>query len=183
MEQPKIPKGMDLVLSPEQISMIVKDMARNIDKDYEAVLLPQEKIVVMGVLNGAFIFMADLVRELKVPFEVDFIRLSSYQDADTSSGQVVMLKAPEKPLKGRHILVVEDLADCGLTLNWLMGFLQSREPASVKIAVVVDKTERKKVNIHLDYMGFQLKEGFLVGYGIDYAQDYRNLKGIYKLIF
>jgi hypoxanthine phosphoribosyltransferase len=174
---------MDLVLTPEEISQMVKKIAKNIDEDFLGLLSPKEKIVVLGVLNGGFIFMADLVRELKTPLEVDFIRLSSYQDSISSSQQVVMLKAPEKTLKDRHILIVEDLADCGLTLNWLRGFVLTKEPASVKIAVTVDKIERRQMEVQLDYVGFQLEEGFLVGYGLDYAQDYRNLKGIYKLRF
>jgi hypoxanthine phosphoribosyltransferase len=174
---------MDLVLGPEDISKMVARLAREIDQDLGALLYPGEKIVVMGVLNGGFIFMADLVRELSIPLEVDFIRLSSYQDDSSSSQQVVMLKAPEKNLSGRHVLVVEDLADCGLTLNWLRGFINTKGPASVRIAVLVDKLERRQFQVRLDYVGHVLKEGFLVGYGLDYAQDYRNLKGIYHLRF
>jgi hypoxanthine phosphoribosyltransferase len=174
---------MSLVLSPGDIQLMVKRIAAEADRDLEAVLKPGEKVIVLGVLNGGFVFMADLIREMSTPVEVDFIRLSSYQDRDTSSHQIVMLKAPEKNLKGRHVLVAEDLADAGLTLNWLRGFINTKEPASVRIAVVVDKTERREVKVELDYVGRVLESGFLVGYGLDYAQDYRNLKGVYRLQF
>jgi hypoxanthine phosphoribosyltransferase len=174
---------MEPVFSPEEISLMVKRIAGEIDRDYENILKPEEKILVLGVLNGGFIFMADLIREISLPVDVDFIRLSSYQDSTSSLNEVVMLKAPEKSMKDRHVLVVEDLADCGLTLNWLRGFVRKRGPATVKIAVAVDKTERRRYPVELDYAGFVLKEGFLVGYGLDYAQNYRNLKGLYHLLF
>jgi hypoxanthine phosphoribosyltransferase len=177
------PTGLDLVLSPEDISRKVKGIASQIDKDYSGLLKPDERLVVMGVLNGGFIFMADLVRELSIPVEVDFIRLSSYQDGTSSTQQVVMLKAPEKNLHNRHVLIVEDLSDCGLTLNWLRGFVTTKGPASVKIAVAVDKIERRAFEVQLDYVAYTLSDGFLVGYGMDYAQSYRNMKGIWKLRF
>jgi hypoxanthine phosphoribosyltransferase len=174
---------MELVLSPEEISGMVRRIASEIDRDYGGLMGPGESLVVMGVLNGGFIFMADLIRELTIPIEVDFIRLSSYQDGTSSSQQVVMLKAPEKDLKNRHVLIVEDLADCGLTMNWLRGFVTTRNPSSVKVAVVVDKRERREIFVELNYVGHVLEKGFLVGYGLDYAQEYRNLKGIYQLVF
>jgi hypoxanthine phosphoribosyltransferase len=172
-----------MVVSPEDISKMVKGLAKEMDRDYGALLAPGERLLAMGVLNGAFVFMADLIRELGVPVEVDFIRLSSYRDGTSSSEHVVMLKAPERDLKGRHVLLVEDLADCGLTINWLKGFILTKEPASVRVAVAVDKVERRHFELALDYVGVVLEEGFLVGYGLDYAQEYRNLKGIYKLVF
>jgi hypoxanthine phosphoribosyltransferase len=174
---------MELIHTPKELSQMVSHMGAKIDADYAHLVSEDNKLLIIGVLNGAFIFMADLVRAITLPVELDFIRLSSYEDKDHSSQHVVMLKAPERTLTGRHILVVEDIADCGFTLKWFRGFLLKEVPSSVKIAVAIDKRERREVNIPLDYVGFVEKDGFLVGYGLDYAQSYRNLDGIYRLRF
>lgn len=161
---------------------MVSDLGAAIKNDYEKILAPDEQLLVVGVLNGAFIFMADLVRAMaELPLEVDFIRLSSYQDRDTSSSEVVMTKNLEKEIKGRHVLIVEDIADCGLTLAWLVDFLKKRGPKSIKIAVAVDKRARRETPVDLDYVVFRLDDGFLVGYGLDYAEKFRNLPAIYQL--
>lgn len=172
-----------LLYSTEQIQTMVSDLGAAIKADYEKILAPGEQLLVVGVLNGAFIFMADLVRAMgELPLEVDFIRLSSYQDRDTSSSEVVMTKNLEKEIKGRHVLIVEDIADCGLTLAWLVDFLKKRGPKSIKVAVAVDKRARRKTPVDLDYVAFELDDGFLVGYGLDYAEKFRNLPAIYQLI-
>lgn len=161
---------------------MVSDLGAAIKNDYEKILVPDEQLLVVGVLNGAFIFMADLVRAMaELPLEVDFIRLSSYQDRDTSSSEVVMTKNLEKEIKGRHVLIVEDIADCGLTLAWLVDFLKKRGPKSIKVAVAVDKRARRETPVDLDYVAFRLDDGFLVGYGLDYAEKFRNLPAIYQL--
>ena len=173
---------MRLVLTRAEISDRVTGLGRRIRQDYEKTLAPGEALLAVGVLNGAFIFMADLVRALgEMPVEVDFVRLSSYQDSDTSSSQVVMTKNLEKEIRGRHVLVVEDIADCGLTLAWLLDFLGRREPASIKVAVAVDKKARREVPVPLDYVALDVEDGFLVGYGLDYAEKYRQLPDIYEL--
>lgn len=173
---------MRLVLTRAEISDRVTGLGRRIRQDYEKTLAPGEALLAVGVLNGAFIFMADLVRALgEMPVEVDFVRLSSYQDSDTSSAQVVMTKNLEKEIRGRHVLVVEDIADCGLTLAWLLDFLGRREPASIKVAVAVDKKARREVPVPLDYVALDVEDGFLVGYGLDYAEKYRQLPDIYEL--
>jgi hypoxanthine phosphoribosyltransferase len=174
---------MDLLHSPKDIAKMVFSLGARIDSDYAHLVSENNRLMLLGVLNGAFIFMADLARAISLPLEVDFIRLSSYEDQTASNNHVVMLKAPERSLSDRHILIVEDIADCGLTLAWLRGFLAQKRPASLKIAVAVDKTERREVPVPLDYTGFEIDEGFLVGYGLDYAQSYRNLPGIYRLRF
>ena len=171
-----------LVLTRAEISELVAGLGDRIRRDYEKALAPGEALLAVGVLNGAFIFMADLVRALgEMPVEVDFVRLSSYQDSDTSSSQVVMTKNLEKEIRGRHVLVVEDIADCGLTLAWLLDFLGRREPASVRVAVAVDKKARRKVPVPLDYVAFDVEDGFLVSYGLDFAEKYRQLPDIYEL--
>jgi len=171
-----------LLYSAEQISAKVAELAARIKSDYEKMLGADEQLLVVGVLNGAFIFMADLVRAVgDLPLEVDFVRLSSYQDRDTTSSEVVMTKNLEKEIGGRHVLIVEDIADCGLTLSWLLEFLKKRRPASLKVAVVVDKRARRETKVELDYVGFHLDDGFLVGYGLDYAERYRNLPDIHQI--
>jgi hypoxanthine phosphoribosyltransferase len=174
---------MELVFGPEEISRQVKAVAAKVDAHYGPLVSRADPLVVLGVLNGAFVFMADLIRAVSIPLEVDFIRLSSYEDRADSSQEVVLLKAPERPIAGRHLLVVEDIADCGLTLQWLLGYLETKGPMSVKTAVLVDKRERREVKVELDYTGFVQEGGFLVGYGLDYAKSYRELDGIYRLEF
>jgi hypoxanthine phosphoribosyltransferase len=177
----KKPPQKKLIISPQEIDTRVKTLGETISLDYQKLLNPGEDLLVVGVLNGAFIFMADLIRTITVPLEIDFIRLSSYQDKTYSSTQVVMLKNMEIEVKNRHVLVVEDIADCGLTLAWLMDFLSKREPASIKTVVAVNKKSRREVNLTLDYVGFTLEDGFIVGYGLDYAKKYRQYAGIYHL--
>lgn len=171
-----------LLYTAREIAAKVAELGARIKNDYEKILGADEQLLVVGVLNGAFIFMADLVRAVgELPLEVDFIRLSSYQDQDTSSSEVVMTKNLEKEIQGRHVLIVEDIADCGLTLSWLLEFLKKRRPASVKVAVAVDKRGRRKTQVDLDYVGFRLDDGFLVGYGLDYAERYRGLPDIHQI--
>lgn len=171
-----------LLYTAKEIAAKVAELGARIKNDYEKILGADEQLLVVGVLNGAFIFMADLVRAVgELPLEVDFIRLSSYQDQDSSSSEVVMTKNLEKEIQGRHVLIVEDIADCGLTLSWLLEFLKKRRPASVKVAVAVDKRGRRKTQVDLDYVGFRLEDGFLVGYGLDYAERYRGLPDIHQI--
>lgn len=171
-----------LLYTAQEIAAKVAELGARIKNDYEKMLGADEQLLVVGVLNGAFIFMADLVRAVgELPVEVDFIRLSSYQDQDSSSSEVVMTKNLEKDIQGRHVLIVEDIADCGLTLSWLLEFLKKRRPASVKVAVAVDKRGRRKTQVDLDYVGFRLDDGFLVGYGLDYAERYRGLPDIHQI--
>jgi hypoxanthine phosphoribosyltransferase len=181
--QKPAPAEKELLHSPGEIARAVAGVARRIEIDLGAKVSEENRLLVLGVLNGAFIFMADLIRELDLPLEVDFIRLSSYRDDKESAREVVLLKAPERPVEGRHVLVVEDIADCGFTLDWLLGYLDSQSPASVSTAVCVDKRERRETALSLDYACFVEESGFLVGYGLDYARSYRGLSGIYRLKF
>ncbi|MDR1873063.1 MAG: hypoxanthine phosphoribosyltransferase [Deltaproteobacteria bacterium] len=173
--------GLEPVITAAELAQRVQSLGAAITQDYQSVLADDESLLVIGVLNGAFIFMADLLRAMDLPIEIDFVRLSSYQDQMVSASHVVMLKNLETEIKDRHVLVVEDIADLGLTLAWLLEFLRLKEPRSLKLAVAINKLERRRVNLALDYVGFDLEEGFLVGYGLDYAHKHRNLPGIYKL--
>ena len=171
-----------LIFSRAEIEERVTSLGRRIRLDYENKLASGESLLAVGVLNGAFIFMADLLRALEgLPVEVDFVRLSSYQNRAVSSAKVVMTKSLEKEIKGRHVLVVEDIADCGLTLAWLMDFLGQRGPASLKVAVAVDKKARREIPVKLDYAALEVQDGLLAGYGLDYAEKYRGLPEIYEL--
>ena len=171
-----------LLYDEKTIAARVAELGAAIRRDYHKLLAPGEQLLAVGILNGAFIFMADLLRAVgDLPVEVDFIRLSSYQDKDAAMSEVVMLKSLEKEIRGRHVLVVEDIADAGLTLSWLVEHLQKRHPASLRIAVAVDKRGRRRSQVPLDYIGFVLDDGFLVGYGLDFADRHRTLAGIYEV--
>jgi hypoxanthine phosphoribosyltransferase len=169
------------LFSQDEIKRRVSQLGAEISAHYRSLLAEGDTLLVVGVLNGAFIFMADLVRAITVPLEIDFIRLSSYLDNQASTSKVVMLKDLERTVKNRHILVVEDIADCGLTLNWLINYLRSREPLSVKLAVAVDKKARREYKVNLDYVAFEVNDGFLIGYGLDSGRRYREFPAIYSL--
>ncbi len=163
------------VLSAETIGNRVKELGAEITRDYQG-----RTLVVVGILNGAFIFMADLVRAIDLQVQTDFVRLASYRGTD-STGQVTITKDVELVLKDKDVLVVEDIVDTGYTLQYLKEVLKLHNAASVKICCLIDKKERRKVPIEVDYVGFDIPKGFLVGYGLDYEEDYRHLSGIYHL--
>lgn len=165
-----------IYITPIQISKRVKQLAAKINKDYE------HKIpIFIGVLNGAFLFMSDLIREIKVNCEIDFLKLSSYGDSKISSGQVKTLKELNCELKGRDVIIVEDIVDSGLSMDFILKTIKSQKPASVKIASLLIKKGTPKFDFKIDYLGFEIENKFVVGYGLDFAQKYRNLKGIYVL--
>ncbi len=167
------------VLDEETIAQRVDAVARQISSDYT-----DADLVIIGVLKGAFIFMADLIRRLQLDrMTVDFIRLSSYKGNDHSAGRIDLLKDAEVNLEGKDLLIVEDILDTGLTLTYLRDHLKTMHPRSVKTCVLIDKYERRQVDIEAEYVCHKVKEGFLVGYGLDYAEAYRNLPGIYNLKF
>jgi hypoxanthine phosphoribosyltransferase len=166
----------EVVIAPETIQRRVKELAREISRD-----LAGQEPVLLGVLKGCFIFLSDLARQITIPAQVDFVRLSSYGHGDTSSGRVEMTKAPELNLSGRPVVVVEDIVDTGLSLAWLKEHLLHYQPADIKICVLVDKAERRQIELNLDYVGFKVPKGFLVGYGLDFNESYRCLPGIYEL--
>ncbi len=164
------------VISFQAIQAKVEEMGREIARDYQ-----DRQLVVIGILKGAFIFMADLVRAMDIPLRVDFVRLSSYGTRAESSGRVSITKDIELDIKGKDVLVVEDIVDTGYTLKYLKELLELHNPASVRICCLIDKKERREVDIDVDYVGFDVKKGFLVGYGLDFDERYRNLKGVYHI--
>ncbi len=167
---------MELLISPQDIAARVGDLAAEISRD-----LAGQDLVLLGILSGSFIFLSDLARAMSIPLAVDFIRLASYGQGSQSSGRVRMTKAPELDLTGRQVLVVEDIVDTGLTLHWLLDHLQEQGVGGVKTCVLIDKAERRRIQVQLDYVGFEVPGGFLVGYGLDFNEQYRNLPGIYEL--
>jgi hypoxanthine phosphoribosyltransferase len=166
------------VLEKEAIAGLVSRVAGSISQDYQNCSL-----VLIGVLKGAFIFLSDLVRCLTIPVQVDFIRVASYGAGNCSSGKIQLSKDLEMDVAGKDVLIVEDIVDTGLTLQRLVDHLKSHGPRSVKICTFIDKVERREVPIEPDYFCHRVEEGFLVGYGLDYAEDYRYLQGLYHLKF
>lgn len=165
-----------LVISKEQIQEKVAELAAQISKDYAGT-----EPVLIGVLNGAFIFLADLVRSVTIPHQIDFIRVASYGRSDSSSGTIRLTKDVELDLTGKHVLLVEDIIDTGTTLAWLTEKFTDKKTASVRICTLIDKKERRCSDVKIDYIGFSLERGFLVGYGLDYAEQYRYLPEICTL--
>ncbi len=165
-----------LVIAAEQIQTRVADLGRQITTDYK-----DKSLLVLGVLNGAFIFTADLCRAISLDMEIDFVRVASYGSSTSSSGEICLRKAPEREIEGKHILLVEDIVDTGHTLAWLRNYFADQGAESVKICALIDKAERRTVEVQVDYPGFNIDQGFLVGYGLDFAEKYRNLPAVYAL--
>ena len=159
-----------VLLSEEKLAKRIAEIGAQITADYAG-----KEILMIGVLRGAVIFMADLARSIKVPVAIDFMAVSSYGAGTTSSGVVRILKDLDENVEGKHILVVEDIIDSGLTLNYLLDNLKSRKPASIKLCTLLNKPERRKVDVKIDYNGFDVPDYFVIGYGLDYAEKYRNL--------
>lgn len=164
------------VLSRAEIEKKTKILANRISEDYDG-----KEVVLIGILKGAFIFLADLVRELTIPVQIDFARLASYGSGTSSSGQIRITKEIETDIRGRHVLVVEDIVDSGLTIAYILDYLKQFHPESVKVCAFIDKVERREVQIPIDYAGHVVDVGFLVGYGLDFDEKYRNLPEIYHL--
>jgi len=167
------------VLDKDAIARKVDEVARQISSDYR-----ETDLVIIGVLKGAFIFMADLIRRLASNrVAIDFIQLSSYGADSKTTGRIGLLKDFEIDIKDKHVLIVEDILDSGLTLAYLKRHLNTYGPRSVKTCVLIDKYERRQADVQAEYVCHTVREGFLVGYGLDYAEAYRNLPGIFNLNF
>jgi len=159
-----------VLLSEEQIHTRVAEMGAQISRDYEG-----KDIVLVGVLVGSMVFMADLMRHITVPCFTDFVAISSYGKESRSSGVVRIIKDLDDSVESRHVLIIEDIVDTGLTLNYLVDSMRNRNVASVKVAAMLDKPSRRLTNVKVDYVGFEVPDEFVVGYGLDFAQLYRNL--------
>lgn len=164
-----------LLIPASEIQERVRELGLQITKDYS-----QKNPVLIGILKGGFIFLADLVRQIDFNVEIDFIRASSYKEG-MEPGEIELVTDVISPLKGRHVILIEDMLDTGVTLNYLKSVIHSKEPASLKICALIDKKERRQVEIDADYLGFDIEEGFIVGYGTDCGEMGRNLPGVYVL--
>ncbi len=164
------------ILSKTAIDARVEEIAHRISEDYR-----DRDLILIGILKGAFIFLSDLIRHLTIPVKVDFMSVSSYGNGMSSSGQIRLHKDVELDLKNRDVLIVEDIVDTGVTLAYLVDYLKSSGAASVRICALIDKRERRQAAVAVDYAGHVVDKGFLVGYGLDYAEFYRNLPEIYHL--
>ena len=162
-----------VVLTPEQIREGIARMAREIERDFAG-----QKPLLIGVLKGAVMVMADLARELNLHIEMDWMAVSSYGKSTKSSGVVRIVKDLDISLEGRHVLIVEDIVDSGLTLSWLLENFASRQAASVRVATLLRKPEAMSLDVPIDYLGFDIPNDFVVGYGLDFAEAYRNLEGV-----
>jgi hypoxanthine phosphoribosyltransferase len=165
------PSKVNELISAEKIAARCKELGAQITKDYAGT-----ELVLVGVLKGSFLFLADLAREIKSnEVRVEFLGVHSYGDETSSSGAVEITMDLKKPIDGKHVLLVEDIVDTGLTMDYIKKMLATRNPASVKLCTLLHKPARQKVQTHIDYLGFTIDDLFVVGYGLDYAQRYRNL--------
>jgi len=158
-----------VLLSPEQIQARVAELGAQISRDYEG-----KDPVFVSVLVGSFIFTADLVRQITVPCSVDFMAISSYGKETRSSGVVRVVKDLDESVESRHVVIIEDIVDTGLTLNYLLDNMRNRNVASVRVAALLDKPSRRMTDVNVDYIGFEVPDEFVIGYGLDFAQRYRN---------
>jgi hypoxanthine phosphoribosyltransferase len=161
----------EVLITQKQLQQKVAELGRQITDDYEG----RKPLLLLCVLKGALMFLADLARAIDLPLEMDFMVISSYGNATESSGVVRIVKDLEEPIAGKHVLVVDDIVDSGLTLNYLLGVLRTRNPASLRVCTLLDKVKERDKVMTPDYIGFQVADRFVVGYGLDYAQHYRNL--------
>jgi len=161
----------------DHIQAKTTEIAKNISVDYQG-----KKPLMIGILKGSFIFMADVIRDLTIDISIEFVHISSYGSSKTSSGICVLKKDIETDIKGRDIIIIEDIVDSGNTLDFLIKNLEKREPLSIKSCALINKTIRREKDIIIDYYGFDIKNEFIVGYGLDFDEQFRNLSGIYELL-
>ena len=163
-----------VLITEEEIKEKIKLLGEKISNDYK----DSDNLLLVGVLKGAVVFMADLIRHIDIPLNIDFMAVSSYGSSTESSGVVRILKDLDETVEGKDILIVEDIIDSGLTLSYMCDILRSRKPNSIKICTLLDKPSRRKIDLKVDYTGFEIPDYFVVGYGLDYAEKYRNLPDI-----
>jgi hypoxanthine phosphoribosyltransferase len=165
-----------ILISRDQIAKTVTRLALEINRDYQG-----KQPLLISVLKGSFVFMADLVRQLDLPLELDFVRVASYGAARESSGKVRVVQGVKTPVKGRDVLVIEDIVDTGITISFLLDYLDKNRPASLKLCALTDKPSRRRVTVPIDYLGFSVPNKFIVGYGLDCDEKFRNLPHICTL--
>jgi hypoxanthine phosphoribosyltransferase len=162
-----------VLISAEQIQSRIQEIGAQVDRDY-----PQGPVYLIAILKGACFFLADLARAMKTPARIEFVGISSYGKGKTSSGEVKLTKDLDVSIEGYDVIVVEDIVDSGVTLSYLVKIFAQRKPRSLRIATLLDKPERRQRSVEVHYVGFKIPDEFVVGYGLDYAEDYRNLKDV-----
>lgn len=166
----------EVLISTEELQRRVAELASEVRRDYQG-----QPLLLVGVLKGAVIFMVDMAKELDLDVEMDFMAVSSYGASTESSGIVRIIKDLDDSVEGKHVLIVEDIVDTGLTLKYIMENIAARGPASLRVCTLLNKRKDRKADVHIDYVGFEIPDSFVVGYGLDYAQSYRNLPCIHLL--
>jgi hypoxanthine phosphoribosyltransferase len=165
-----------ILVSRDQIAKTVTRLALEINRDYQG-----KQPLLISVLKGSFVFMADLIRQLDLPLELDFVKVTSYGAARESSGKVRVVQGVKTPVKGRDVLVIEDIVDTGITISFLLDYLDKKRPASLKLCALTDKASRRRATVPIDYLGFSVPNKFIVGYGLDCDEKFRNLPHICTL--
>jgi hypoxanthine phosphoribosyltransferase len=160
----------EVLVQPDELARRVRELGEEVSADYEG-----RDLFLVGVLKGAVFFLSDLMRHMSVPCEIDFMAVSSYGSSTDSSGIVRILKDLDAPIQGRNVLIVEDIVDSGLTLSYLLRTLRAREPASLEVCALLTKPERRKVELPIRYVGFEIPNRFVIGYGLDHLERFRNL--------
>ena len=166
----KLAQDIEVLIGQEQIARRVRELGAQIERDFQG-----KDLVLLGVLKGSYIFISDLARAIDLPIAVDFIALSSYGEATESSGVVKITSDLSRPIEGKHVVIVEDIVDTGLTMRYLLDNMATRHPASVKLCTLLHKPARARTRIPIDYLGFSIEDRFVVGYGLDSAERYRNV--------
>jgi len=170
------PEHLTVLFTEEEISREVKRLAREINRDYQG-----RHPLLLGILKGCFVFMADFIRLLEIPAEIDFATLSSYGSAKATSGEIKVVHGLHSKVKGRDILVIEDIVDTGITVGYFIDYLRRKKPASLKLCALFDKPSRRKVPVPIDYLGFTIPDKFVVGYGLDFDERFRHLPEVYVI--
>lgn len=168
--------NLDILIKEEEIKKRVMELGERISIDYKG-----KEIIAIGILKGAWIFMSDLVRNIKIPLMCDFIGVSSYGDGTISTEKTTLISDIRIPVDGKDVLLIDDIIDTGFSINFVKEYIKSKNPASIKLCVLLNKPSCRKVDIHVDYSGFTIPDRFVVGYGLDYAENYRNLPYIASL--
>lgn len=168
----------ETLISREIVEKRIKEIAKQIEQDYK-----EKDLICVGLLKGSVMFLSDLIKEIDLPLMIDFMNVSSYGDETTTSGNVKVLKDTDLNVKGKDVLIVEDIIDSGITLEYVLSMFKAKGAASIKTCTLLSKPERRRVQVEVDYIGFEIPDKFVVGYGLDYAQKHRNLPFIGAVVF